>query len=55
MQFTKDVFDRLFVMQTLALDNMNKATYVLGNKVYDRKRIDKPFMYACEFNNKSTK
>lgn len=49
MQFTKDIFDKLFVLQTLALDNMNKATYVAGNKVFDRSRTNK-FMYADQFN-----
>ena len=48
MQFTKDVFDKLFVLQTLALDNMNKATYVSGNKVFDRNRTDRQFKYASE-------
>ncbi|MGL5682529.1 MAG: guanine deaminase [Marinifilaceae bacterium] len=50
MQFTKDIFDKLFVLQTLALDNMNKATYVYGNKVFDRSRDGHEFMYANEFN-----
>lgn len=49
MKFTESIMDKLFVLQTLALDNMNKATYVAGNKVYDRDRKDKPFMYAEEF------
>lgn len=48
MQFTKTLFDKLFVLQTLALDNMNIATYVAGNKVYDACR-EKKFMYANEF------
>lgn len=45
MQFAKDVMDKLFVLQTLALDNMNKATYVAGKKVFDRARQSQ-FMYA---------
>lgn len=55
MQFTKDIFEKLFVLQTLALDNMNKATYVFGNKVYDSCRKDKPFMYAQDFKQNSKK
>lgn len=51
MQFTETLFDKLFVLQTLALDNMNIATYVMGNKVYDANR-DQKFMYADEFANK---
>lgn len=38
--FSHDVFERLFVLQTLAPDNMNRATYVAGKKVYDRFRTD---------------
>lgn len=48
MQFAKDIFEKLFVLQTLALNDMNKATYVAGNKVFDRTRT-KQFMYANEF------
>lgn len=48
MQFADDIFTKLFILQTLAVDNMNKATYVAGKKVYDRSR-DKQFMYADEF------
>lgn len=47
MQFCKDIFDKLFVLQTLAYDNMNIATYVFGKKIYDRTRST-PFMYASE-------
>lgn len=36
MQFTKDIFEKLFILQTLAPDNMNRATYVYGKKVFDR-------------------
>ncbi len=48
MQFATSIFDKLFILQTLALDTMNKATYVAGNKVFDRVR-DKKFMYAADF------
>lgn len=36
MQFASDIFERLFVLQTMGLDNMNIATYVAGKKVFDR-------------------
>lgn len=36
LQFANDIFDRLFVLQTIAPDNMVKATYVAGHKVFDR-------------------
>ena len=38
MQFTENIFEKLFVLQTLALDNMNRATYVAGHKVFDNRR-----------------
>lgn len=47
MKYTGDIFEKLFVLMTLGLDNMNKATYVAGRKVYDRSR-DKKHMYAAE-------
>lgn len=47
MKFTKDIFDKLFVIMTLGLNNTNRATYVAGRKVYDRDRADK-YMYASE-------
>lgn len=47
MQFTSNIWDKLFVLQTLALDNMNIATYVMGKKVFDRSR-DPQFKYASE-------
>ena len=47
MMFTDSVFDKLFVIMTLGLNNVNLATYVAGKKVYDRAR--KPtHMYASE-------
>ena len=49
MQFTDSIFDKLFVLQTLALDNMNRATYVAGKKVYDQSR-EQEFMYVSELN-----
>ena len=45
LQYSKTLFEKLFVLMTLALDNMNKATYVAGKKVFDRSRRDK-FQYA---------
>lgn len=48
MQYAKNVFDKLFILQTLSLDNMNKATYVAGNKVFDRSRKDQ-YLYADKF------
>ena len=43
--FSESIFDKLFVLQTLGLDNTVKATYVGGRKVYDRDR-DERFSYA---------
>lgn len=45
MQFANDLEERLFLLQTLAPDNMIRATYVAGNKVYDRDRPGQ-FSYA---------
>lgn len=45
--FSDDLFERLFVMMTLAPDNANRATYVAGRKVYDRDR-DLPFSYYAD-------
>lgn len=53
MKFTKTIWDKLFVLMTLGLDNLNKATYVAGRKVYDRSR-DKKWMYAAELADKET-
>lgn len=47
MKFTSDIFEKLFVIMTLGLNNINKATYVAGRKVYDRSRAQK-WMYASE-------
>lgn len=47
MKFADDIFKKLFVLQTLAVDNMNLATYVAGKKVFDRRR-ETPFLYANE-------
>ena len=41
MKYTGNIFERLFVLMTLGLNNMNKATYVAGRKVYDRSRDNK--------------
>lgn len=51
MKFTKTIFEKLFILMTLGLDNVNKATYVAGRKVYDRSR-DKKWMYASELDDK---
>ena len=50
MKFADDIFEKLFVLMTLGLNDMNIATYVAGRKVYDRER-DKPYMYASDFPN----
>lgn len=47
MKFTDNVFDKLFVIMTLGLNNVNLATYVAGKKVYDRAR-KQTHMYASE-------
>lgn len=47
MRFCRDVSEKLFVLMTLGLDNMNIATYVAGKKVFDRSR-EQPLMYASE-------
>lgn len=44
LAFSDDIFEKLFVIMTLGLDNTNRATYVAGHKVYDRYR-DKQFVY----------
>ncbi|MCM1290656.1 MAG: guanine deaminase [Prevotella sp.] len=36
MQFANNIFEKLFVLSTLGPDNVIKATYISGNKVYDR-------------------
>ncbi len=48
MKFEDNIFDKLFVLMTLGLNNMNVATYVAGNKVFDRERSEQ-FKYASEF------
>lgn len=45
MKFSDNIFEKLFVLTTLGLNNLNKATYVAGRKVYDRERGEK-WMYA---------
>lgn len=47
MTFAKDIFEKLFVLMTLGLNNMNRATYVAGLKVYDRDR-DQKYLYASD-------
>lgn len=44
LQFADNVFDKLFVLMTLGLDNTNLATYVAGRKVYDR-RLPQTHLY----------
>ncbi len=47
MKFADDIPEKLFVLMTLGLNNINKATYVAGRKVYDRDREQK-WMYAAD-------
>lgn len=47
MQFNDFILDRLFILQTLSPDNLVKATYVAGKKVYERDR-DTPLIYASQ-------
>lgn len=47
MQFNDFILDRLFILQTLSPDNLVKATYVAGKKVYERDR-ENPLMYASQ-------
>jgi guanine deaminase len=36
LQFTDDIFEKLFILQTLGLDNTNRATYLAGRLAYSR-------------------
>ena len=47
MRFAESIFDKLFVLMTLGPDNMNRATYVAGKKVFDRTRGTK-FIHASQ-------
>ena len=47
LKFADSIFDRLFILMTLGLDNLNKATYVAGKKVFDRHRAD-TYLYAAD-------
>ncbi len=47
LNFSDSIFDKLFVLMTLSPDNLIRATYVSGNKVYDSLRPHK-FLYASE-------
>lgn len=47
MQFCRSVIDKMFVLTTLGLDKMVRATYVSGKKVYDRDR-QQPFLYSSD-------
>lgn len=53
MKFTGDVFEKLFVVMTLGLNNVNLATYVAGKKVFDRNR-KQTHMYASELTGTTT-
>jgi len=41
------LMDKLFVAMMLGDDRMVRATYVAGEKVYDRDRPDAPFSYPA--------
>lgn len=47
MQFNDFILDRLFILQTLSPDNLVKATYVAGKKVYDSER-EIPLLHASD-------
>ena len=47
LQFARSLTDKLFVLQTLAPDNVIRATYVAGKKVFDRRR-DHSLLYSSE-------
>ncbi len=47
MQFNDFILDRMFILQTLSPDNLVRATYVAGKRVYDRER-DQQLLYADE-------
>lgn len=47
MQFNDFILDRLFILQTLSPDNLVRATYVAGKRVYDRERPSQT-LYANE-------
>ncbi len=45
MKFAGNIFDQLFVLMTLGLQSVIRATYVAGHKVYDP-TLPVPFSYA---------
>jgi guanine deaminase len=45
MRHCHDVLERLFVLMTLGDERVVQATYVAGEKVYDRDRTARPFRY----------
>ena len=47
LEFTQDIFEKLFILFTISPQNMNRATFVAGKKVYDKYR-DNKFMYSSE-------
>lgn len=47
MKYTHDFVEKLFVLMTLGDDRCVRATYVAGERVYDRSRND-PFSYATK-------
>lgn len=47
MQYCNNLEEKIFVLATLGLSDSNRATYVAGRKVYDRRR-DMPWLYAAD-------
>ena len=47
MQFNDFILDRMFILQTLSPDNLVRATYVAGKRVYDRER-EQQLLYAAD-------
>ncbi|MDE5979124.1 MAG: amidohydrolase family protein, partial [Muribaculaceae bacterium] len=47
LQFADTIPEKLFVLQTLAPDNLIRATYVAGKKVFDRQRAHS-LVYSSE-------
>jgi len=45
MGFCRDVLDQLFVLMTLGDDRAVRATFVAGERIYDRERRPEPFAY----------
>lgn len=47
MEFCRDLWERLFVLMTLGGERAVRATFVAGERVYDRERADDPFRYPA--------